>query len=149
MTNGRRRYRKKQQAGTHIRLFHKTIGIQAGETLQTTDSNRVLEDYGGISFTGPDYRISSKGSNILKVRAGSDCSKGICNHECAGTCSGRGTRTPKKVQPVQTIYKSDRSQDMAVYGNVETVPARAVVFRDIKRPDLSIKNSVRTAMLKI
>ena len=39
--------------------FHKkTIGIQAGETLELTDSNRVLEDYGDFSFTQDKITVS-------------------------------------------------------------------------------------------
>lgn len=119
--------------------FHKkTIGIQAGETLELTDSNRVLEDYGDFSFTQDKVTVShQKGSNILKVRAGSDCSKASVTMS-AQELAAAGAQKYEGTARANYIYKADRSQDMAVYGNVETIPLE-LSFSVTLKGDLSIK----------
>ncbi|MEI3147128.1 MAG: Cys-Gln thioester bond-forming surface protein [Merdibacter sp.] len=74
--------------------FHKkTISIQAGETLELTDSNRGPEDYGNFLFTQDKVTVShQKGQQHSQSQSRIRLLKGICNHERAGTCSGRGAK---------------------------------------------------------
>ena len=125
---------------TYPDIHGRTISIKAGKTLELADSRGVLEDYGTFSYTQDKVSVShTKGSNILKVTAAADCLEKEVKMS-AGDLAGAGAQKYSQASQVNYVYKASRSQDMAVYGNVQPVPLE-LSFSVVLNGNLRIKKT--------
>ncbi len=98
------------------------IGVKAGESTEVTELSGALADYEDFSLSKDGITVShKKGNNKLKVTASKYCTvKHVCMTEKELTDAG-AVKYPAK-EKVNYVYKSDKSQDMAIYGAVGSVP---------------------------
>lgn len=100
----------------------KSIKIKAGETINITDKEQVLEDYGTFSYAKDGITVKhTSGSNTLNVAASKTCrnSKVVMTPSVLADAGAQKYRSEVKTN--FTYTKTD-DQDMSVYGAISPVP---------------------------